>query len=413
MRKILLFPLIAIVLVPPVSADELRHTLISSAKNANAARWETTSKEATPSCPTAWSIKKYRLHGGKQDGVDLIVVDNGKLTFTVVPTRGMGMLSAQLGDVRLGWDSPVKDVVHPKYVNLTARGGLGWLDGFSEFACRCGLENNGGPGPDKIVNNTGDETTVELTLHGKIANVPAREVEVIVDRQAPYRLRIRGVVSETMFLGPKLELVTEISTEPGSDTFRIADTITNAGSQPQEFEIIYHTNFGKPLLEEGSTFLAPVQRVAPMNAHAAKSVSSYGRYEGPTPGWIEQVYCAWPLADAKDRTLVMIRNREQDKGASLAYSIKELPYLTLWKNTAAEKDGYVTGIEPGTNFPFPRRAERKAGRVPKLAGGASHAVRIDVRVHVGKDAVKQAADRIAAIQGDRKALIDEMPMKVE
>src|SRR5262249_22985647 len=155
----------------------------------------------------------------------------------VVPTRGMGLLSAQLGDVRLGWDSPVKDVVHPKHVNLTARGGLGWLDGFNEFVVRCGLENNGGPGQDKIVNNLADEESVDLTLHGKIANVPAREVEVIVDRESPYRIRIRGVVSETMFLGPKLELTSEISTKPGSDSFRIADTIANVGSQPQEFEV--------------------------------------------------------------------------------------------------------------------------------------------------------------------------------
>src|SRR2546425_4718770 len=34
---------------------------------------------------------------------------------------------------------------HPKLINLQARGGLGWLDGFNEWLCRCGLENNGQP----------------------------------------------------------------------------------------------------------------------------------------------------------------------------------------------------------------------------------------------------------------------------
>jgi Domain of unknown function (DUF4432) len=80
------------------------------------------------------------LHGGKQDGVDLIVVDNGRMTITLVPTRGMGILRVVMGDLRLGWDSPVREVVHPKYINLEARGGLGWLEGFNEWLARCGLE---------------------------------------------------------------------------------------------------------------------------------------------------------------------------------------------------------------------------------------------------------------------------------
>src|SRR5262249_50030798 len=154
---------------------------------------------------------------------DVIVVDNGKLRFTVIPTRGMGILAVTMGDFRLGWDSPVKEVVHPQFINLQARGGLGWLDGVNEWLCRCGLESNGSPGPDKFINNVGDEATMELTLHGKIANLPAQEVEVVVDREAPFRMRIRGRVDERMFYGPKLELQTEISTEPGASTLRVAD----------------------------------------------------------------------------------------------------------------------------------------------------------------------------------------------
>jgi hypothetical protein len=221
------------------------------------AEWQVASKDATPDCPIAWSIKKVTLHGGKQEGVDLVVVDNGKLQVAVVPTRGMGILWAKLGDVRLGWDSPVKEVVHPKFINLQSRGGLGWLEGFNEYVVRCGLEWNGHPGTDAFVNNVGETATMELTLHGKVGNLPAQEVEVVVDRAPPYRLHMRGRVDERMFYGPKLELWTDLSTEPGSDRFRIADTITNRGGQEQEFEVIYHCNHGRPLLEDGSTFLAP------------------------------------------------------------------------------------------------------------------------------------------------------------
>ena len=101
--------------------------------------------------------------------------------------------------------------MHPSLINLNNRGGLGWLEGFNEWLCRCGMEWNGQPGTDRVINNMGEETTMELTLHGRIANLPAQEVLLIAERDPPYRLTLRGIVHERMFNGPKLELTTELS----------------------------------------------------------------------------------------------------------------------------------------------------------------------------------------------------------
>lgn len=402
--------LMAALISPSASgAEPFRKTLISTSQNVHVDAWEVKTQEAVPAGPAGGSVRKVTLRGGKQEGVDLIILDNGKLQITIIPTRGMGILHALMGDVRLGWDSPVQEVVHPQFIDLQGRGGLGWLDGFNEWLCRCGLENNGAPGPDRFINNVGDEAAMELTLHGKIANLPAQEVEVIIDRDPPYRMRVRGRVDEKMFYGPKLELETEISTEPGAPSFRIADVITNRGGQDQEFEILYHANFGPPLLEAGSRFLAPASRVTPINERAAKAIATYADYLGPTPGFIEQVYCLHPRADAQGRTLIMLQNRAADRGVSMAYAVNELPYLTLWKNTAHQAEGYVTGLEPGTNFPNHRSVERKFGRVPKLAPGASHRAAIEVGIHVGSSQVKRVADEIAAIQGARPPVLDPKP----
>src|SRR6516162_5759605 len=97
-------------------------------------------------------------------------------------------------------------------------------------------------GHGQVPQQRGEEATMDLTLHGKIANIPASEVEVVIDAAPPHRIRLRGTVNERMFYGPKLELQTEISTEPGSTSFRVADVITNRGAQDQEFELLYHTN---------------------------------------------------------------------------------------------------------------------------------------------------------------------------
>ena len=93
-----------------------------------------------------WHVQVETLKGGRSEGCQLITMDNGSLTIRVIPTRGMGILDVQKGDVRLGWDSPVPEIVHPSYIDLESRGGLGWLEGFNEWMVRCGLEFAGHPG---------------------------------------------------------------------------------------------------------------------------------------------------------------------------------------------------------------------------------------------------------------------------
>jgi len=390
------------------------HQILTSAEHGlRVDTWQITSRELDQRGPTAWTVRKHTLHGGKQDGVDVIEVDNGRLRFTVVPTRGMGVLRVDMGDVRLGWDSPVREVVHPQYINLQSRGGLGWLEGFNEWLVRCGLEFAGAPGRDQFVTNTGAEAEMDLTLHGKIANIPASEVEVVIGREPPHRIHVRGRVDERMLFGPKLELWTDISTEPGAEAFRVDDTVRNCGAHEQEFQMLYHLNFGPPLLEKGARFLAPTRQVTPINAHAATAVNGFGEYAAPTKGYIEQVYCLQLYADGRDRTAVMLHNAAADRAASLGFSTAQLPCLTLWKNTAAMAEGYVTGIEPATGFPHNRRIERKFGRVPKLAPNQRRRFTMDFQIHLGPEAVKLAADRVARLQGGRPTQMDSDPMPVE
>lgn len=406
--------ILALTAATPARAEEpLRHTLISTERGIRVTEWKTSNYDVLRKSKPAFSVKKVTLRGGKQDDVDLITVDNGKLKFSVIPTRGMSILRVEAGDLQLGWDSPVKEVVHPRFINLQSRGGLGWLEGFNEWMVRCGLEWAGHPGKDKFVNNVGEEAEMDLTLHGKIGNIPASEVEVIVDRDPPYRIRLRGRVDERMFYGPKLELWTEISTEADSTSFRIEDTLTNHGAFDQEFQIIYHANFGAPLLEKGALLVAPVKQVTPFNAHAAKSVNAYASYEAPTRGFVEQVYCLHPLADEKSRTTFLLQNARADRGVSLSFSVDQLPYVTLWKNTNAREEGYVTGIEPGTGFPANRRLERRAGRVPKLAAGASRSFVIDVSLYTNREAVEAAGAQVTKLRANRQTQIDAEPAKAE
>ena len=393
----------------PARAQSARYLLTSVEQNVDVGNWQIGSRETGVAPGVPWSVRKERLHGGKQDGVDLLVIDNGRMQITIVPTRGMGILRVVMGDLRLGWESPVREVVHPKYVNLEARGGLGWLEGFNEWMARCGLEWAGHPGADRFVNNVGEQAEMNLTLHGKVANIPASEVEVIVEPEPRPRIRVRGRVDERAFYGPKLELWTELWTEPGSAAFRVEDTLANRGAFEQEFQILYHVNYGPPLLGAGARFSGAVGRVTPFNAHAAKDVATYAEYGGPLKGFIEQVYNLHPLADREGRSLLLLRNAAGDRGVSMGFAVAELPFVTLWKNLTALEEGYVTGLEPGTGFPYTRRLEREAGRVPKLKPGETRRFGIDFGVHTTAAAVTAVDAQIARIQNGRNPQIDRAP----
>lgn len=366
--------------------------------------------------PAGCWVDREILSGGKQEGVELLTIFNGRLIITVIPTRGMSVLrveDTQNPGFRLGWDSPVKQVVHPQFMHLESRGGLGWLEGFNEWMCRCGLEYAGHPGLDEFTTNTGDTSKMSLTLHGKIGNIPAHHVGVSVEKDGgKTKLAITGDVSEHMFFGPKLSLSTKLWTEPNADWFAIEDKVQNVGASEQEFQLIYHANYGVPLLGEGAKVLVPFKSVTPMNAGAAKAVQTYSTYKGPTPGFNEEVFLVEPLSE-NGSTLAVLKDAAGEKATSIRWQTSELPHLTIWKNTAATADGYVTGIEPATGYPFNRKIERKFGRVPKLKPNESRTFSLKFQVHSGKDNVKALEQEVVRLQGSTRGLINSDPPKTE
>ena len=343
-----------------------------------------------------WSVTKQSLHGGHQEGCEMVTVNNGALIIRVIPTRGMSILDIVKGDVRMGWDSPVPEVVNPAHIDLESRGGLGWLEGFNEWMVRCGLEYAGHPGTDVMINNTGEKSEQTLTLHGKIGNIPASEVTLHVDGNT---LRLRGTVYEKFFYGPKFKLVTEIATEIGSDTWSINDSLTNLGGADQEFQLIYHGNYGSSILEGGAMVHATAKSVTPMNAHAAQAVNSWQTYAPPTQGFSEEVYLIEPVADSAGNAYALLHNKAADLATTVSYKIEQLPYFTLWKNTTSREDGYVTGLEPGTGYPFNRMVERSFGRVPKIAPGETRNFNLSYTLLEGAANVSAAVRQIAAVQG--------------
>jgi hypothetical protein len=310
----------------------------------------------------------------------------------------MGIWKGNYRGLALGWDAPVRGPVHPKFVHQEERGGIGWLQGFDEWIVRCGLDSNGAPGEDVVLDNNGNPMKVNLPLHGRIANCPAHYVEVEVQTEPPFELAIIGRVEESALFCQQLELRTRISTRPGSNSLSIVDEVVNQKATPSEMELLYHCNFGPPFLEPGAELLAPDREVAPRDARAAEGIGHVSTYSGPETGYVEQVY--WHLLNAHDKTqetLAALRNSGGDRAVVLRFNRRQMPYFTQWKNTGAMQDGYVTGLEPGTNFPNTRRFERENGRVVKIEPGESYRCELRVEVCSSRAQVEAVEQEIKSI----------------
>ncbi|MEN6452268.1 MAG: aldose 1-epimerase family protein [Thermoguttaceae bacterium] len=339
---------------------------------------------------SGYSVTKRRLHGGLRDGVDVVEVDNGRLRFTIVPTRGMGIWRASCGDVEIGWKSPVRGPVHPAFVPLSEPSGSGWLSGFDELLVRCGLENNGAP--EFLPNGA-----LRYPLHGRIANIPAHKVEVTIDGESG-EIAVFGVVEEARLFGVKLRLTTTIRTRVGQPAVTVDDEITNLSAEPSRLQLFYHVNLGHPLVGPGAKLLLPVKRMAPCDAIAAADIPHWNIYAPELPGVEEVCHFFEPAADASGWTRALLRSADGQRGVSVQFDNRQLPRMTLWKNRQAIADGYVTGIEPGINFPNRPSFEEEQGRVARLAPGESRHFEVILEAHCDAASVALAEQAVATAQ---------------
>ncbi|WP_413739413.1 aldose 1-epimerase family protein [Sodalis sp. RH14] len=378
--------------------------LTSAEVGAEKGNWKISSTELKVKDKT-FSIEQKVLHGGKQEGSKVIVISSKDgLTITLSPTRGMNLLRVEGFGSKMGWDSPVKEVVNPAFINLESRNGVGWLEGFNEMIVRCGYEWTGHP-------VTADGQI--YTLHGKAGNTPASQVEVEVADTAPYEIHIRGLIKESTFKKADLQTMTELRYVPGSNSFSLHDVLTNHADYPHDYQIIYHSNFGAPILENGARFLAPMASISPFNDYAKDGLKTWQTFAGPTKGFDEMVFNIRPLSDQNHQSLAAVVNKEGDQGASIQFDTRQLPVLTLWKNTDTVKQGYVTGIEPGTSYAYPVTIEREQKRVKQLQSGASTQFDLTYTLLHGKEQVADVEKKIAAIQGETKIDENAVPIAKE
>lgn len=361
------------------------------------------SAQDVPGTPVGWSVCKRTLHGGASEGVELVEIDNGRLTLKVVASRGLGIWHAEMDGERLGWNSPVRGPIHPVFVPLMDPAGTGWLEGFDELMVRCGLESNGSA-------VFSPEGRLVYPLHGKIANRPAHSLRITVDDVAG-TIALHGVVDEIRFHFQKLQLVSTLTTSFHGTTFEWHDQVINLGGGPAQMQMLYHINIGRPLLTPGARLIAPVRTVSPHDCYLDPGgTSSYRTYPEIEGLPMQQSYFCDLLAGPDAMTCVLLQNAVQERGLAIQFNVRDLPCFSLWRNNVPDQDGYVTALEPGTNFPNPRPFEEQHGRIISLAAGEKWQATVKLDWLTDRHKLSESQRKIEQLQGDTLPEIHELPL---
>ncbi len=321
---------------------------------------------------------------GKAKGVSTLRVRTARgLEFWVLPDKGMDISEASYKGRSLSWHSPT-GITHPAFYSSQ---GTEWLRTFGGgLLCTCGLSTAGSPSEDQ-----GES----LGLHGSIANTPAEHVSWSEDWTGDdCVLAVSGRVREVSVHGPNLVLHRTISTSLHGAQFTLHDVVENQGFADCPLMILYHFNFGFPLLTERSALHCPSLHVEPQDASSSHKLEQWSSFEAPEQGAEERVYFHRMQPDPLGRVkVVLVSDRAKpDFGVALSYDAEGLPEFVQWRMPGTNH--FVLGLEPANCRVLGRAVERGRGTLQTIAPGERREFRVQLSL---LDSVEEVADALAEI----------------
>ena len=332
-------------------------------------------------------LKRYELLEGRARGVEAVdVVTGSGLDFTVLPGRCMDLNWTRYKGVPISWQSKA-ELTSGSYLE---REGMEWLRSFyAGMLTTCGFSNVGGPCEEerRIFGNQAHG------LHGRLAHIPATLVcckERWVDGE--YVMTVEGQMRQSAVHGENMVLRRTITAKLGEKKIHIHDEIENEGHMTEVLMLLYHMNFGYPLLSEKSRLLTNSKVIKGADQVAGEEMELCKEFHEPMHLRDERCYFHELQTDAEGNTKIALINEELELGVSLKFNRKQLPCLTEWKMLAESE--YVLGLEPGTVNPIGRTQAKEQEKLQYLEPGEVHVVDIELEILDGPEELAAAEKEI-------------------
>lgn len=335
-------------------------------------------------------------HHAQFGGIETSVLDNGKgrgtriawvntgagLRYKVVIDRAMDIAEAAYNAHNLVWISDLGTAGPEPFSDK----GVDWLRTFGGgLMVTCGLSHFGPPEKDD---------NEARGLHGRISNEPAEIISIVQPdpRSGKMEMSITGRVRETRLFGPCFELTRTISGTLGEPVIRIHDEVVNRANTPQAHMLLYHCNFGWPLVDENTDILWKGSWMSPNGADDPIFRNDNDFRKCPAPleihrGSGEAVAYIDPAADEEGMCVCGLHNERLGIAVTLQFNKTQLPSLTNWQHWGENE--YITGLEPGTNPPIGQNKAREEGKLVVLQPGEKKVYDIVVTVLHEQDSIRE------------------------
>ncbi|MDG0814130.1 aldose 1-epimerase family protein [Cohnella rhizosphaerae] len=326
-------------------------------------------------------VRRMTLSEGKEAGVELIRVTTGAgLTLDIVPSKGLDISRAELWGAPLSWQSAAGDA-HPAYYDAS---GANWLRTASGgLLMTCGLTHAGSPS---------ETPGGPQGLHGRAHHTPASQVsareEWVGDE---FVWSVEGTIEENALFGTNLMLRRRISGKLGDNSIRIEDCVENLGFAPAPHMMLYHFNFGFPLLDERTSLTLPP--AISSERGGSGTAADCGGWERPDPNVGERVFYH-ELNDREGMAEACLRQPAfpagpgtADLSVRLRWSADTLPRLVQWRMPGA--GAHVLGLEPANCRVEGYEAEVREGGPVMLASGASVTHRLELKIETERAMIEE------------------------
>lgn len=304
----------------------------------------------------------------------LRMINGGGLEVDIHPDRALDLGQATFDGIPIAW-LEAKGIVSPHAVKpggefmRTFGGGL---------LATCGLDTFGAPSVDD------DEL---FGMHGRIGSQPATVETASITEGS---LVVTGRVRQSRVFGENLLLERRIESCIGSSSVSITDIVTNEGHLPQPHMVLYHANFGWPLLAPGCELRVNSSERVGVDPRAAAEPEGWNRFGPPDSSFQERVYRHEFTANAKSLETENVEaphageatllNPELGLGVTVRFDRRTLPHLFEWKMLGV--GAYVVGLEPANCETMSGRADaRRMSTLPFLAPGESVTHRLEFAFH--------------------------------
>ncbi len=236
-------------------------------------------------------------------------------------------------------------------------------------------------------------------LHGRMRVAPAEHVssDAFWDGDK-YTLRLSGEMREAALFGENIVLRRSIQTVYGEKSFTIEDTVENQAFRDEPLMLLYHFNFGYPLLAPGAEVVLPSNAARLLDViggerdwrAVSKAEIGWNRVTPPVDNLPEQVFDHALLTNERGQTFAAIVNDDLGLGVRIAFEKAALPHFFQWKSMAS--GDYALGLEPANASVIGRAYQKAHGGLPKLAPFEKKTFAFTITILDGKDELRAARE---------------------